>query len=309
MRAVTFQAPGEVLVQEVPAPELLHDADAIVQVEASGVCGSDLHIYHGRVKIEPGFTIGHEYVGTVAAAGPDVREVKVGDRVLGCFQTACGRCFFCRRGWFHKCDESRTFGHGATLGSLQGTQAERALVPNADLVLRKVPAGMSDDVALFAGDVMGTGYHAVLESGLRPGEVAAVLGLRALQRAQRGPVPEGARFVALVKPPAPAEEAASAGRLKASQHAVAHLHRSDVRAGGGDGANVLVADREAGLDLHPAVVDVQVGAAYASGLDLDDRVGVVQELGRGDLLHEHLAGGLEGDCAHRRPTLEDGAAR
>ena len=177
MRAVTFKAPGEVLVQEVPEPQIMHPADAIVRIEASGVCGSDLHIYHGRVKIEPGFTIGHEYVGTVIAAGEDVEAVGVGDRVLGCFQTACGRCFFCRRGWFHKCDSSRTFGHGATLGSLPGTQAEQALVPNADLVLRRVPQGMSDEVALFAGDVMGTGYHAVVESGLRPGDVAAVLGL------------------------------------------------------------------------------------------------------------------------------------
>jgi 2-desacetyl-2-hydroxyethyl bacteriochlorophyllide A dehydrogenase len=148
-----------------------------VRIEASGICGSDLHIYHGRVQIEPGFTIGHEYVGTVIAAGDEVRELSVGDRVLGCFQTACGHCFFCRRGWFHKCDSSRTFGHGATLGSLQGTQAEQALVPNAELVLRRVPAGMSDDVALFAGDVMGTGYHSVVDSGLRPGDVAAVLGL------------------------------------------------------------------------------------------------------------------------------------
>ncbi len=177
MRAVTFQAPGEVRVDDVPEPEILDPTDAIVRVEASGVCGSDLHIYHGRVKIEPGFTIGHEYVGTVIAAGEAVGEVAVGDRVLGCFQTACGRCFFCRRGWFHKCEQSRTFGHGAALGSLQGTQAEQALVPNADLVLRKVPEGMSDDVALFAGDVMGTGYHAVVDAGLRPGEVAAVLGL------------------------------------------------------------------------------------------------------------------------------------
>jgi 2-desacetyl-2-hydroxyethyl bacteriochlorophyllide A dehydrogenase len=177
MRAVTFQAPGEVLVSEVPEPRMSDPRDAIVRVEASGVCGSDLHIYHGRVKIEPGFTIGHEYVGTVIAAGEQVASVGVGDRVLGCFQTACGRCYFCRRGWFHKCDHSRTFGHGATLGSLPGTQAEQALVPNADLVLRKLPAGMSDDVALFAGDVMGTGYHAVVESGLRPGDVAAVLGL------------------------------------------------------------------------------------------------------------------------------------
>ena len=177
MRAVTFMAPGQVLVQDVPEPVLSHPRDAIVRIEATGVCGSDLHIFHGRVKIEPGFTIGHEYVGTVVEAGADVRELAAGDRVLGCFQTACGRCFFCRRGLFHKCDESRTFGHGATLGSLPGTQAELALVPNAELVLRKVPAGMSDEVALFAGDVMGTGYHAVVESGLRPGDSVAVLGL------------------------------------------------------------------------------------------------------------------------------------
>jgi 2-desacetyl-2-hydroxyethyl bacteriochlorophyllide A dehydrogenase len=177
MRAVTFQAPGEVQVTDVPEPEISDAGDAIVGIEATGVCGSDLHIYHGRVQIEPGFTIGHEYVGTVLAVGDAVQNVAVGDRVLGCFQTACGRCFFCRRGAFHKCDSSRTFGHGAALGSLQGTQAERALVPAADLVLRKVPAGMSDEVALFAGDVMGTGFHAVDDSGLRPGDVAAVLGL------------------------------------------------------------------------------------------------------------------------------------
>src|SRR6185437_14235199 len=177
MRAVTFQAPGEVRVEDVAEPELAAPTDAIVRVEASGVCGSDLHIYHGRVKIEPGFTIGHEYVGTVTAVGEEVRDLAVGDRVLGCFQTACGHCFFCHRGLFHKCDSSRTFGHGAALGSLQGTQADSALVPGADLVLRKVPAGMSDEVALFAGDVMGTGYHAVDDSGLRPGDVAAVLGL------------------------------------------------------------------------------------------------------------------------------------
>jgi 2-desacetyl-2-hydroxyethyl bacteriochlorophyllide A dehydrogenase len=177
MRAVTFQAPGEVRVDEVPEPEIIDATDAIVRIEASGVCGSDLHIYHGRVKIDPGFTIGHEYVGTVTAVGDDVRNFSAGDRVLGCFQTACGHCFFCRRGWFHKCDASRTFGHGATLGSLQGTQADQALVPSADLVLRKVPDGMSEDVALFAGDVMGTGYHAAAESGLAPGDTAAVLGL------------------------------------------------------------------------------------------------------------------------------------
>src|SRR4030081_3984278 len=127
MRAVTYQAPGVVSVEERPEPEPGDPEDAVVRVEATGVCGSDLHIYHGRVQVEPGFTIGHEYVGTVVAVGEDVRELSVGDRVLGCFQTACGHCFFCRRGWLHKCDSSRTFGHGAALGSLQGTQAEHAL--------------------------------------------------------------------------------------------------------------------------------------------------------------------------------------
>jgi len=177
MRAVTYQAPGEVSVEERPEPEPIDPGDAVVRIEASGICGSDLHIFHGRVKVEPGFTIGHEYVGTVVSAGDAVRRVAVGDRVLGCFQTACGSCWFCRHGNYHRCLQSRTFGHGATLGSLQGTQAEMALVPNADLVLRQVPEGMSSDVALFAGDVMGTGFHAVDASGMKPGDVAVVLGL------------------------------------------------------------------------------------------------------------------------------------
>ena len=177
MQAVTFQGPGEVRVEERPEPELLVRDDAIVRVEATGVCGSDLHLYHGRVAIEPGFTLGHEFVGTVVAAGEGVTRVAEGDRVLGCFCSACGECFFCRRGDFHKCDEGRVFGHGKTLGSLQGAQAERVLVPHADLTLRKVPEGMTDDSALFAGDVMGTGWHAVDQAGIRPGDSAAVLGL------------------------------------------------------------------------------------------------------------------------------------
>ncbi len=177
MRAVTFQAPGEVRIDEKPEPELTAPDEAIVRVEASGVCGSDLHIYHGRVAIEPGFTIGHEYVGTVTAVGDGVASVAVGDRVLGTYCTACNECFFCARGDFHKCDHGRVFGHGKLLGELQGAQAEMLLVPTADLTLRKVPAGMSDDVALFAGDVLGTGYHAVVETGIGEGSVAAVLGL------------------------------------------------------------------------------------------------------------------------------------
>ncbi len=177
MRAVTFQAPGEVSVEDVPEPELQRPDDAIVQIQASGICGSDLHIYHGRVPVERGFTIGHEFVGTVLQAGPEFERAAVGERVLGCFHSACGTCAACIRGDYHRCAHGRTFGHGSKLGDLQGAQAERVLVPRANLTLRRVPEGMSDDVALFAGDVLGTGYHALAHAGLRSGDTAAVLGL------------------------------------------------------------------------------------------------------------------------------------
>jgi 2-desacetyl-2-hydroxyethyl bacteriochlorophyllide A dehydrogenase len=177
MRAVTFQAPGEVRIEEKPDPEIVAADDALVRVEASGICGSDLHIYHGRVPVEPGFTIGHEFVGTVLDAGPGVERVAAGERVLGCFHTACATCPACLRSDYHRCERGQTFGHGAHLGDLQGAQAEQLLVPRANLTLRRVPDGMADELALFAGDVMGTGYHAIAHAGTRAGDSVAVLGL------------------------------------------------------------------------------------------------------------------------------------
>jgi 2-desacetyl-2-hydroxyethyl bacteriochlorophyllide A dehydrogenase len=177
MRALTFQAPGEVRLEEVAEPQLTGAQDAIVRVESSGVCGSDLHIYHGRVRIERGFVLGHELVGTVLAVGDDVTRVAAGDRVVSCFHTACGTCFYCLRAEYQHCIRGRTFGHGAALGNLPGAQAEQVLVPNADMTLRVVPAGVPDEIALFAGDVMGTGYHAIHSGGVLPGDRVAVLGL------------------------------------------------------------------------------------------------------------------------------------
>jgi 2-desacetyl-2-hydroxyethyl bacteriochlorophyllide A dehydrogenase len=177
MRAVTYQDVRQVRVEERPDPDLRAPDEAIVAIGASGICGSDLHIYHGRVRIEPGFTIGHEFVGEVLAAGGGVTRVAPGDRVLGCFHSACGTCFFCLRGVYQKCERARLFGHGAAMGDLQGTQAERAVVPMANMTLRKVPETLGDDVALFAGDVMGTAYHAIDAGGVRPGDSVAVLGL------------------------------------------------------------------------------------------------------------------------------------
>jgi len=129
------------------------------------------------VQIEPGFVIGHEYVGEVIAAGDDVSRVAVGDRVLGTYGVACGECFFCQREDVHKCDFARVFGHGKALGDLQGPRPSSSWFPHANLALRKVPEALSDDVALFAGDVMGTGFHAIDSRPLGAGETAAILGL------------------------------------------------------------------------------------------------------------------------------------
>ncbi len=267
MRAVTFQAPGEIRVEDVPEPEITDPGEAIVRIEATGVCGSDLHIFHGRVKIEPGFTIGHEYVGTVLATGEAVQTVAVGDRVLGCFQSACGRCWFCRRGAFHKCEVSRTFGHGATLGSLQGTQAERALIPSADLVLRRVPDGMSDEVALFAGDVMGTGYHAVADSGLRAGDVAAVLGLGpvGLCAVQAARAAGAARVIAVDTVP---ERLRMAERFGAQP---VHLRDEDPRAA------ARQASEERGVDV--SIDAVGHPDAFDLALRLTRKCGTVQAVG------------------------------
>jgi 2-desacetyl-2-hydroxyethyl bacteriochlorophyllide A dehydrogenase len=267
MRAVTFQAPGVVSVEDRPEPELLDAEDAVVRIEASGVCGSDLHIFHGRVQVEPGFTIGHEYVGKVVATGDAVTRVSVGDRVLGCFHTACGSCFFCRRGEYQRCVQSRTFGHGATLGSLQGTQAEMALVPRANLVLRRVPEGMSSDVALFAGDVMGTGFHAVEASGLRPGDVAAVLGLGpvGLCAVQAARAVGAARVFAIDTVPERLRMAESFGAEPL------HLTEQDVR------ASVRAATEDRGVDVCiDAVGDPR---ALESAIRLTRACGSIQCIG------------------------------
>lgn len=261
MRAVTFQAPGEVGVEEKPDPELLDPGDAIVRVDASGICGSDLHIYHGRVQIEPGFIIGHEYVGEVVSVGDEVERVAPGDRVLGTYGTACGKCWFCAREEFHKCDEARVFGHGATLGSLQGAQAELVLVPHADLSLRKVPDGVSDDVALFAGDVMGTAYHAVASRPLAEGETAAVLGLGpvGLCAVQAAKAAGAAEVVAI---DTVADRLAMAGSFGATP---VHLTEQDPR------SEVKALTEGRGVDLaidavgHPEALDLACRLARKAG--------------------------------------------
>jgi alcohol dehydrogenase len=287
MRAVTFQAPGEVQVEEKDDPEIVADDDCVVRVEASGICGSDLHIYHGRVPVEPGFTIGHEFVGTVLAAGEAVERVAVGDRVLGCFHTACATCASCLRGDYHRCERGRTFGHGSHLGDLQGAQAELLLVPRANLTLRRVPKGMPDEVALFAGDVMGTGYHAIAHAGTRAGDTVAVLGLGPVGLcAVQAAVASGATKVFAVD--SVEERLAMAGRFGATPlHLIEEDAKRAVRAATeGRGVDVVVdavgdpgplamavslardAGVVSGIGAYAGKAEVPLGLAWLKGLTL-----------------------------------------
>jgi alcohol dehydrogenase len=175
MRALVYHGPGEKAWEDVPEPEILADTDVIVRVETVTICGTDLHILKGDVSaVTEGRILGHEAVGTVVLAGPGVKTVRVGDRVLVSCITACGTCRFCRDGHYGQC----LGGGGWILGhKIDGTQAEYVRVPFADTSTYPVPTGVADQDVLMLADILPTGYEVgVLNGGVRPGDVVAVVG-------------------------------------------------------------------------------------------------------------------------------------
>jgi 2-desacetyl-2-hydroxyethyl bacteriochlorophyllide A dehydrogenase len=324
MRAIAYQGPGAVEMIDAPEPEITSPDEALIQIDISGICGSDLHIYHGNVGVEAGATIGHEYVAHVLEVGDAVTEVAPGDRVVGGFQTACGVCWLCRRGLFHKCDRSRTFGHGKLLGELNGTQAERAVVPYADHTLRKVPERVADEVALFAGDALSTGYHAV--TGLVPGQTLVVLGLGpvGLCAVQAGRAAGAAQVIGIDSVAERLALAESFGAIPV--HLEEQSPRDEVkRLTGGRGAEHVVeavghpkaldmalrlaakCGRVDVIGVHAAPAEVNLGLAWLRSLDL--RFGHANVLGHIDSVLELLADGRldpEPIVTHRM-SLDDAA--
>jgi threonine dehydrogenase-like Zn-dependent dehydrogenase len=176
MKAVTFQDLGDFRVTDVPKPAIGEATDALVRVTLSAICGSDLHIYHGRTPVEAGAVLGHEFVGVVEEVGSGVTRFQPGDRVVSSFFTACGVCALCRRGWFSQCLKKGTFGHGAYFGGLCGGQAEYCVVPLADHTLELIPSEVSDEQAIFVGDVLSTAYFGAERAEIQPGDTVAVIG-------------------------------------------------------------------------------------------------------------------------------------
>jgi threonine dehydrogenase-like Zn-dependent dehydrogenase len=177
MRAILFEDIGSLRVGDYPDPAVQDPDDAVVKISTTAICGSDLHLLHGRVPgMRPGSVIGHEFIGTVEATGPNVTQFAAGDRVVGSFWIACGTCWFCKRGEFNSCDLQWALGNGMFTGDLDGAQAEYVRVPYANTNLHAVDQTLSDEQALFAGDILTTGAYISTRAGIRKGDVVAVIG-------------------------------------------------------------------------------------------------------------------------------------
>jgi len=175
MKALVYHGPGEKAWEFVPDPAINEPTDAIVRIDSSTICGTDLHILKGDVpEVKPGTILGHEAVGTVVEVGAAVTTIAVGDRVLVSCITSCGRCRFCKEGHYGLC----TGGGGWIFGHLiDGLQAEFARVPFADTSVYKVPDELSDEQVLFLADILPTAYEVgVLNGRVEPGDTVAIVG-------------------------------------------------------------------------------------------------------------------------------------
>ncbi len=175
MKALTYLERGRFAVTEKPKPVVTDPRDAVVRVTLGSICTSDLHIKHGSVpRAVPGITVGHEMVGVVEAVGAEVKTVRPGERVTVNVETFCGECYFCRHGWVNNCTDPDG---GWALGCrIDGGQAEFVRVPYADQGLDKIPDGVTDEQALFVGDILATGFWAARISEITPEDTVLIIG-------------------------------------------------------------------------------------------------------------------------------------
>jgi threonine dehydrogenase-like Zn-dependent dehydrogenase len=193
MKAVCWHGANEVRVETVPDPKIINPRDAIIKITSTAICGSDLHIYDGFIPtMQKGDILGHEFMGEVVELGSEVKNVKIGDRVVVPFTISCGNCFFCQRDLWSLCDNSNPnawmvelqmghspaglFGYSHLFGGYAGGQAEYVRVPFADVGLFKIPPHLTDEQVLFLTDIFPTGYMAAENCNIKPGDIVAVWG-------------------------------------------------------------------------------------------------------------------------------------
>ena len=195
MKALTYHGSKDVRVENVPDPTIIEPDDIILRVTATAICGSDLHIYRGKIPMmKDGDILGHEFMGVVEAVGPAVGRIKVGDRVVVPFTIACGHCFFCEHSLFAACETTNPdrgaivnkkntrpgaalFGYSHLYGGFAGGQAEFVRVPKANVGPLVIPdSTLSDDQVLFLSDILPTGYQACINAKIEEGSTVAIFG-------------------------------------------------------------------------------------------------------------------------------------
>lgn len=193
MKALCWHGHGDVRVDSVPDPEIKNPGDVIIKVTASGICGSDLHLYDGYMPtMKSGDILGHEPMGIVVEVGSGVTKLKKGDRVVVPFTISCGACFFCKKGLWAACDTTNPnaemaakmmghspaglFGYSHLTGGYAGGQAEYLRVPHADVGCLKIESNLPDEKVLFLSDIFPTGYMAAENADIEPGDTVAVWG-------------------------------------------------------------------------------------------------------------------------------------
>jgi len=177
VKALVFEDVSMIRLAEVPDPTPREATDVVVRVELTAICGSDMHVYHGRERgLDAGTVMGHEFIGTVVETGHEIKSLSKGDRVLSPFSTSCGSCFFCRQGLTARCVEGQLYGWVEGGEGLHGAQAEYVRVPLAESTLVGIPEDVSPGQALLLGDVLSTGFFCAQQAGVRPGGIYAVIG-------------------------------------------------------------------------------------------------------------------------------------
>lgn len=194
MKALTYHSAHDVRVDTVADPKILAADDIVLRVTATAICGSDLHLYRGKVPgLEAGDILGHEFMGIVEEVGPAVTGLAIGDRVVVPFTISCGECFFCNRDLYAACERTNPsrgtiinkknatsgagmFGYTHLYGGYAGGQAEFVRVPKANVGPLKLPEHLADDQVLFLSDILPTGYQAALNAGIGPGSSVAIFG-------------------------------------------------------------------------------------------------------------------------------------
>lgn len=267
MRAVVFEGVGRVAVREVPEPRVEQPDDVVLRVTATAICGSDLHLLHGKAPLDPGDVLGHEVVGVIEQAGPAVLRFREGERVVAAFDIVCGACWFCLQGQPSLCEEFASLGLGVLGGGLAGSHAEYVRIPHADANLLSVPPGMADERALLVGDVLTTGWYGASIADIREGDVVAVVGAGpvGLFCGQAARALGADRVLVLDREPGRLETAARLG-LEPIDVRERNPQMAAARATGGRGADVAI----------EAVGSV---AAFESALEVVRRGGTVSVVG------------------------------